>query len=602
MKFCITVLLFGPVFLFAQLTDHNSVHREQSEYYKQFGNRDAIFFDSLNCYSGYYHNSRADTCTLNKVVFGFHPYWMGSSYLDYRWNLISDFCYFSCEADPATGNILTAHEWLTDPSVDSAEAHNVRTHLAVTLFSGHYTFFGSQQAQQQLILNLISLVSQRNADGINIDFEAVPSPLRDELTTFIGSLSEQFHAAFPQGILSMDLQAIDWGNVYDIVALKESVDLFFIMGYDYYWNGSGTAGPIAPLYSLTSTYDYSLCRTISAYQAGGMPMDRTILGLPYYARLWKTTSGTIPSSTIGTGTAYTYAYIMNNQVGGFVPENLNWEPNSFSSCFIYFQNSNWYQCFIPLARDLRERYDLVNYRGLAGMGIWALGYDQGREELWDAIRDKFTGCAEVMRSDTLYDCGGPTWNYYNDEDYNLHIEPEFEGGRFLEFRSFTTGSGSDSLWIYTGADSIYSLAGAYSGSEVPEDLSSDRGSFIIRFSSDGSFTASGWQAIWHDGTLGLADENLGDTKWLNSYPNPFHDQVTLYFQGSVEDEINVLCTDAIGREVPVAFSMQQGSKAGEASIKILFPDTGLYPAGGVIFISVYKDGRKLGAVKLIRAW
>src|SRR5438309_1487069 len=39
-------------------------------------------------------SSSASSCTLTKRVFGWHPYWNGSTYTNYQWNLISDFCYF----------------------------------------------------------------------------------------------------------------------------------------------------------------------------------------------------------------------------------------------------------------------------------------------------------------------------------------------------------------------------------------------------------------------------------------------------------------------------------------------------------------------------
>jgi hypothetical protein len=599
MKFFITVLLLCPVILLAQQAGYKSIHREQSEYYGQFKGKDAIFFDSLNCFSGTSEIISTDTCSLEKLVFGFHPYWMGSSYLNYRWNLISDFCYFSYEVDPATGDPATIHDWLTDPSIDSARAHGVRTHLCATLFAGHYSFFGSQLAKQNLIDNLISLVQQRNADGINIDFEAVPSAVSQDLTGFMISLSEQFHAVMPEGIISIDLPAEDWGNIYDIVSLRDCVDLFFIMGYDYYWNNSSTAGPIAPLYSLTNTYDYSLCRTISEYQAAGLPNEKFILGLPYYARLWKTVSKDIPSATIGSGTAYTYAYIMNNQAGGFSPENLKWEPNSFSSCFIYFQNSNWYQCFIPLARDLKERYDLVNYRGLAGIGIWALGYDDGHDELWGAISSKLTECSELMKSDTLFDCGGPAWNYYNDEDYWLKIIPGFAGKVYLEFRTFSLEAGSDSLWIYDGTDSVQNLLGGYSGSGIPAMASPETGLLNLHFASDESSVASGWQAIWHDGTLGFTDKSTGQFI-IRASPNPFNNRVKITIHGSVEGNVLILCKDELGSDIQLNIESVHSYKEGELSLYASFCEVGEYSHGGVYFLSVYIGSCKLGTIKLVR--
>jgi hypothetical protein len=130
------VLLTGTGFsLFSQDDTFMSIHREQSEYYK------AEPWPEISVSPA--REASFDTCTLDKMVFGYHPYWMDDSYLGYHWNLLSDLCFFSYEVDASTGNPVTTHNWLTAPVVDSALANNVRVHLCVTLFSGHATFFSN---------------------------------------------------------------------------------------------------------------------------------------------------------------------------------------------------------------------------------------------------------------------------------------------------------------------------------------------------------------------------------------------------------------------------------------------------------------------------
>jgi len=591
----VLIFLLLPTFLYPQDKYFLSIHQEQSEHYGQFSKKDVIFFDSLNGFSGITKNMPADTCSLEKLVFGFHPYWMGSTYLNYQWNLLSDLCYFSYEVDPNTGEPITIHNWLDDPSIDSAQANGVRTHLCATLFSGHYAFFESTEAQQTLIDNLLSLVQQRNADGINIDFEAVPNSLGEEVTAFMISLSDQFHAAHPGGLVSIDLPAVDWGNVFDIDALNDVLDLFFVMGYDYYWNGSGTAGPVSPLYSMTNSYDYNLCRTVSEYQHAGVPNDKLILGLPYYGRNWKTLTNTVPSGTIGYGTALTYANVMNNSAGNFIPVNYLWEDNSFSSCYIYFQNAEWNQCFIGLAKDLEKRYDLINYRGLAGAGIWALGYDNGFPYLWDALRSRFTTCRQQVLADTIYDCGGPAWNYYNQEEYTFTIDPGLDGQAFLDFLEFNTESGYDSLHIFSGADSGLALLGAYSGSSGPSSFVSDNGIFSLKFRSDGLTTASGWKAVWHDGSLGIKGEAHSFPD-ISAVPNPFRDDVTVKITGRQCDELELVCTDAAGREIPVVATSWNSVRPDECRVTVSFPE-GAGP--GLYFLGIYSDAGMLGRIALI---
>ncbi|MBL2951458.1 hypothetical protein ELO23_30375, partial [Klebsiella pneumoniae] len=72
-----------------------------------------------------------------------------------------------------------------------------------------------------------------------------------------------------------------------------------IMGYDYYYSGSATAGPEAPLYNFQTSYNYTLAKSITYYVKQGATPSKLLLGLPYYGREWETAANTAPSSTTG---------------------------------------------------------------------------------------------------------------------------------------------------------------------------------------------------------------------------------------------------------------------------------------------------------------
>ena len=207
-----------------------SIHQEQNDYYKQLGPLSLQDYDRIHEYKLQANRPQKRNCSLNKIVFGWHPYWMGSAYNNYDWNLLSDFSFFSYEVDAATGNALSTHGWSTAPSVDAALQNGVRVNLCVTLFSGHNTFFASSIAQQTLITNLINLVQSRGAHGVNIDFEGIPSAQKNNFTNFMVSLANQMHTAIPGSQVSTVLYAVDWNNVFDIPVLSQHVDLFVVMG------------------------------------------------------------------------------------------------------------------------------------------------------------------------------------------------------------------------------------------------------------------------------------------------------------------------------------------------------------------------------------
>jgi len=514
------VLIFTIVFLTATLfgQNHFSTHKQQKDYYDSFGYTTQSEYDQLNGFELLPKQHSKANCNLNRVVFGWHPYWVGSAYYNYQWEYLSDLSFFSYEVDATTGNANTTHGWETSAVIDSAQAHGVKVNLCVTLFSNHSTFFGNPTAMQTLITNLINLVQLRNANGVNIDFEGVSSSLSPDLTAFMIDLCNQMHTAIPGSQVSICTYSVDWNNLFDLTTLDQYVDYFTIMGYGYYYSGSGTAGPTAQLYTM-STFNYNLSRTITAHLNDGASKEKIVLGLPYYGHEWNTTTSSVPGSTTSSVGARTYSYVKNNSSGNY--SNRQWEPNSFTPYYVY-NSGNWRQCFCDDEYSLSYKYDLVNRRDIAGIGIWALGYDDGYTELWDLIRDKFTDCATVPCIDTIYDMGGPAGDHYDNEQYSYTIAPSNSTGLSLNFNSFFLEAGYDSLWIYDGYDTNASLIGGYSGTTNPGTINATGSALTLEFYSDGATNESGWEAIWQCSSDNIPPitsiaANNWETEDFNSY-------------------------------------------------------------------------------------
>lgn len=469
-----------------------SIMQEESMYYKNLG-IDADEYYTINQPRNMAH-LRSGNCTLNRMVFGWHPYWMNGAEDNYQWNLLSDLCYFSYEVDPNTGNATSTHSFATNDAVDTALAHGVRVHLCVTLFSSHATFFGNTTARNTLISNLKTMIQNRGAHGVNIDFEGVPSSQKTNLTNFMIALCDTMHAANPNYKVSICTYAVDWNDVFDEAALAPHLDFITIMGYDYYWSGSSQAGPNDPLYGFSSGYDYALSRSVSYYKSQGMPEQKIVLGLPYYGREWETSSGTVPTSTTGNFNASrTYSFVKDNTSGNYTNGLDN--QRSVAHYYTFQVSGNWRQCWISEGYELRKRYDFINQQNLAGIGIWALGYDDGYNDLWDAIEEKLTDCAIHPCVDTIYDGGGPLVDYYNNESYTYTIAPDNATQVTLSFQSFATEAGHDTLWIYDGPDANAPLIGAYDGSSSPGFITSSGNALTLRFRSDGGTRAAGWMAV-----------------------------------------------------------------------------------------------------------
>lgn len=498
----------------AQEMNYKSIHQIESEYYKELGYKTKNDFDLLNKFEKTNFKLNPD-CELDYIVFGWHPYWMGSAYENYQWHLLSDISYFSYEVDPANGEALDTHGWETTSVVDSAQANGTRINLCVTLFSGHSTFFGNAASQQTLITNLINLVQLRNADGVNIDFEGVPSSQAEAFNLFLLELAEQLHTAIPGSQLSLALYAVDWNNIFDEELLKDHVDLFVIMAYDYYWQGASVAGPTGQLYKMYD-FNYTLGRSSAYYLNEGIPKEKLVCAVPYYGWEWKTLSDDVPTVTENNAVSKTIRTLKDNSNGYYSEKQT--DPNSLCEYYNYFTGGSWNQLWIDDEVGMRYKYDLIKQIGLAGIGMWALGYDNAYSEMWQLIENEFTNCEESPWRYEFYDLGGPTRDHFNNESYEFTIQPEsYEDYLAVNFHEFELEAGWDSLWIYDGPNSDSQLIGGYSGSSSPGLIEASGDALTFKFYSDGATVKLGWVAEWRVNPLDIGYDKARKTFVI---PNP----------------------------------------------------------------------------------
>ena len=108
MKKIILLILLAPLNFLAQ---QQSTVQEQSSHYKNYSFSKDTQWDSLNTIENgtvyqlnqLQNKSNTSSCVLNKKVFGWHPYWVGTVFNNYNWSMLSDFCYFDYSVSPTTG-------------------------------------------------------------------------------------------------------------------------------------------------------------------------------------------------------------------------------------------------------------------------------------------------------------------------------------------------------------------------------------------------------------------------------------------------------------------------------------------------------------------
>ena len=320
--------------------------------------------------------------SLSHEIIGYLPYWKYDQYPYLDYNLLTQINYFSAELNEF-GDIVNNHNWQNLSLVEFAHERGVKVKLCATLFGENQLrgLLSSPFNRQNAINNLLQLVMSKGADGVDIDFELVPVDQRDNLVLFMEELSFIFHTNMGDPIITMATPAVDWSNAWDYESLAEITDGLFIMGYNYFYSGSSSAGPVSPLGGYYYDIEYSVDDYIN--KTSGQ-LDKLILGLPYYGYDWPVVSSVIGASTTGYGIAKTYseAESITQQY------EYNWDSSS-SSAWVPYQTNNWYQCWYDDSLSLSIKYQFAIEKDIKGIGIWALGYDQNSDKLWGAISDKF---------------------------------------------------------------------------------------------------------------------------------------------------------------------------------------------------------------------
>ncbi|MBF8297077.1 MAG: hypothetical protein HW389_3622 [Bacteroidetes bacterium] len=381
MKSLSLALLLPVLALAQQEAGHKSIHQLESELHRN----DPVTVTEEPPVVVPFLPKAGGASALARKVYGWHPYWASSgAYQSYDYGALSHIAYFSYETDTATGGYTTIRSWNTTPIIAYAHQRGVKVALTVTNFGYDQNdkLLSDTVKQERMITTLISLLKSRSGDGVNFDLELVLNTQRANLVSFMRRASTRIKAEIPLAEISMATPAVDWSGSWDFAQLAQVCDYLIVMGYAYYYGGSSTAGPVAPL----AGENYNITRTIDTYLAVGVPPQKLYLGVPWYGYDWPVESSVRMAKTTGAGSSRTYAAAEPMAaLYGKVFDQATKVP-----WFAYHDGASWRQVWYDDSASLAMKYGLVNARNLGGIGIWALSYDGGRPEIWSGIKSAFT--------------------------------------------------------------------------------------------------------------------------------------------------------------------------------------------------------------------
>lgn len=224
------------------------------------------------------------------------------------------------------------------------------------------TIVNSPELREKHADAIAALAVQNAYDGIDIDYERMPSSSKAGFTAFVQSLSAKLHAR--NKVLSVTVYAktsdATWKGpgAQDWPAIGAAADSVKIMAYDNHWSTSA-AGPIAPLPWLEQ---------IVAYAAKTLPLKKVLIGLPWYGYDWLAQNGT----------AVTYAEAMTRAQNAGVPveRDANGEAMfTYGSRTVYFQDATSYRRKVETI--------IARYPGIGGFAHWRVGAED--PAIWNLV-------------------------------------------------------------------------------------------------------------------------------------------------------------------------------------------------------------------------
>ena len=283
------------------------------------------------------------------------------------------------------------------------EAHDrgVAVQLVYSSFGAarNKRFFGSATLPDATIAALVALADTTGVDGIDVDVEQLGDELIPAYGAFVGRLREALRAKHPDALVSVATAAGRTGAAMAAAAAQAGADRVFLMGYDYHYAGS-EPGASAPM-DRRDGAEADLPWSLDLYASLGVPIEKTVLGLPLYGMRWRVSGPEIGASRLGNGAIWVPAD--NPKFLGSPPAPPEFDPIEVVDFYSVAPTvspvpgdsratAGWQAIYVDSPDTLRPKLGLADERGLAGAGFWAVGYERGlpgyRELMTDFTKGK----------------------------------------------------------------------------------------------------------------------------------------------------------------------------------------------------------------------
>ena len=223
--------------------------------------------------------------------------------------------------------------------------------------------------RERLEKNLLAEAIRYSLDGINIDFENVKKANGDDFIQFVRELGIMCRN---NGIvLSIDnYPPASYSAYYSRNEQAAVADYVITMAYDEFYSGSKEAGPVSSI---------SYVRNASENILKEVPANQSIIGLPFYSRLWKETTKNGETKLSSEACSMKYA----EELISDAKAELKWNEQTGLEYAEYTKDNALYKIWLENSKSLAMKLKTVNSHKMAGAAIWKEGME--KKNVWDTI-------------------------------------------------------------------------------------------------------------------------------------------------------------------------------------------------------------------------
>lgn len=420
------------------------------------------------------NKNKSNQKELSSAVFGYLPYWEHPGAVQYfQYDLLTHIAAFDFSANASDGSIGNPQGWPWTSMINEAHTNGVKIIMCVVEFNDDsiHTIITNSTIKNNFFANVQSTIETYSLDGVNIDFEGLYYDDRsNNINPFMSELAEYIHANVGSDQeVSFAGPAVNWSS-WDLPGLAFACDYIFIMGYGYWWSGSSTAGPTCPLETAFINMTKTLTQTSNYGTVVTNNPEKIIFGVPYYGNKWPTVDGSEGSDTLGSGSSIFY----DSAIETFINKGKSWSSAYKVPWTAWQEATQWYQVWCDNDSSLGLKYDLIIEKNLKGTGMWALGYDGSRDELWNKLREKFS-VSNINDNNKIPDKIKLFSNYPNPFNPTTTIEYEIPNHNLIQLNVYNLIGEKIAILV-----DDYKIAGNYSVEFDGSNLSSGIYIYILK--------------------------------------------------------------------------------------------------------------------------